>query len=61
MVESTLAGLTVLARKRPDEVWGTSTLTLEDILQIPEVGIEIPVAELYRDVTFSAAGTVTEA
>jgi Uma2 family endonuclease len=55
MVESTLAGLTVLARKQPDEVWGTSTLTLEDVLQIPEVGVEIPVVELYRDVTFPPA------
>ena len=55
LVESTFHGVTVLARKRPEEVWGTSTLTLEDTLRVPEVGIEFPVAALYRDVPLLTA------
>jgi Uma2 family endonuclease len=42
LLESTLAGLTVHARPQPGAVWGTSTLTAEDSLHIPEVDIEIP-------------------
>ena len=61
LIESTLAGVTVLSRKKPDEIWGTSTLTIEDSLQLPEVSMDIPVAELYRDLTFPADHVPAEA
>jgi hypothetical protein len=30
-----------------------TALTLADVLGLPEIGVEIPVAELYEDVAFS--------
>ena len=50
IVESTTAGLTVMEREGPDEVWRVATLTSDDILRLPEIGIEIPVAESYVDI-----------
>jgi Uma2 family endonuclease len=47
MIESTLVGLSVLERSRADEVWRASTLTGEEVLRLTEVGIELPVAEIY--------------
>jgi Uma2 family endonuclease len=52
IVESSSIGLTVMDRSGPDEVWRTTVLTNEDILRMPEIGIEIPVAEIYDDITF---------
>jgi Uma2 family endonuclease len=52
ILESTSIGLTVLERSGPDEVWRTVTLTGGDILRMPEIGIEIPVTELYEDIGF---------
>ena len=52
IVESTTAGLTVMERERPDEAWRVATLTGDDILRMPEIGIEIPVAEFYVDIDF---------
>jgi Uma2 family endonuclease len=51
MIESTMVGLSVYERESPNEVWRASALTGEDILRIDEVGIEIPVAELYDGLT----------
>jgi Uma2 family endonuclease len=48
MIESTTVGLTVYERGSPNEVWRASILTAEEVLHIVEVGIEIPVAELYE-------------
>ena len=45
-------GLTVMERSGPDQVWQTTVLTSDDILRMPEVGIEVPVSEFYEDVTF---------
>ncbi len=53
IVESTSIGLTVMERAGPDEVWRTTVLTSEDTLRMPEIGIEIPVAEIYEDISFS--------
>jgi hypothetical protein len=36
-----------MEREGPDEVWRLATLTSDDILRLPEVGIESPVTELY--------------
>jgi Uma2 family endonuclease len=50
ILEHSSVGLTVLTRQREDEDWTARALTSEDTLQLPETGIEIPVAEFYEDV-----------
>jgi len=52
ILESTSVGLTVMERSRPDEVWRTTVLTNDDTLGMPEIGTEIPVAELYESIIF---------
>jgi len=52
IVESTGIGLTVMERERSDETWRATTLTTDDILRMPEIGIEIPVTEFYEDIDF---------
>jgi Uma2 family endonuclease len=52
IVESTGVGLTVLERSEPGEAWRTTVLTNGDILRMPEIGIEISVAEIYEDIVF---------
>jgi Uma2 family endonuclease len=52
ILESTSVGLTVLERQGPDEAWRAAALTAADFLRMPEIGIEIPVAELYEDISF---------
>ena len=47
-------GLLVLHRKDAEDDWTALTLTGDDVLEIPEVSISIPVAELYEDVDFAA-------
>jgi Uma2 family endonuclease len=61
ILESTSVGLTVMERSGPDEVWRTTVLTNDDILRMPEVGIEIPVAELYEGMTFPSDDEVPPA
>ena len=52
ILESNSIGLTVMERAAPDEAWRTTVLTNGDILLMPEIGIEIPVAEFYDGITF---------
>jgi len=52
ILESTSVGLTVMERAAPNEVWRTTVLTIEDTLQMPEIGVEIPVVEIYEDIRF---------
>jgi Uma2 family endonuclease len=53
IVESTGIGLMVLRRDAAGEPWLTGTLTeASDILRLPEIGIEMPVGELYEGVEF---------
>jgi Uma2 family endonuclease len=52
ILESTGVGLTVRERATPDEAWRTTVLTSGDVLGLPEIGVEIPVAELYEDIAF---------
>ena len=52
IVESTTAGLQVLHRDHGDETWRVQALTSGDSLGVPEVGTEIPVADIYEDVAF---------
>ena len=53
IVESSSVGLIVLDRQSSDEVWKTTVLTAYDILRMPEIGIEIPVAEIYAGIEFT--------
>ena len=53
IVESSSIGLTVMERSSPDQVWQTTVLTNDDILRLPEIGIEIPIAEIYDDIEFT--------
>jgi Uma2 family endonuclease len=52
ILESSSIGLTVMERSTPDQAWQTTVLTNDDTLHMPEIGIEIPVAEIYDGVTF---------
>jgi Uma2 family endonuclease len=58
ILESTSIGLQVLERAHSDKPWIATALTGDDILRMPEIGIEIPVAEFYEDVDFGG-GTPT--
>jgi Uma2 family endonuclease len=53
ILESTAIGLQVLERSSPEQSWQTTGLTSGDILHLPEIGIEIPVAEIYAGVEFT--------
>ena len=53
ILESSNVGLTVFERGRADETWRASALDNDDTLRMPEVGIEIPVSEIYEDIAFS--------
>jgi len=55
IVESAITGLHVLHRKAGDEAWLVKALTIDDVLDLPEVGIAIPVPEIYEDIVFDAA------
>lgn len=52
ILEASSVGLTVFERATEDESWRASTLTKDDTLRMPEIGIEIPVTELYEDISF---------
>ena len=55
ILESAGVGLLVLHRQRGDDAWAELTLTGEDTLRLPEIGVEIPVVEFYEDVDFGDA------
>ena len=52
ILESTSVGLTALERAAPDQVWQTTVLTNDDTLRMPEISIDIPVAEIYEGISF---------
>jgi Uma2 family endonuclease len=52
VLESSTIGMTVFERNNAQEAWQAATLTNDDTLQMPEIGIEIPVAELYDGIVF---------
>jgi Uma2 family endonuclease len=56
ILEHTSAGLTVFDRDNGDDPWTATTLTAADILALPEIGIEIPVAEFYENVDLPLSG-----
>jgi hypothetical protein len=45
-----------MERAEPAEAWRTTVLTGDDVLRMPEIGIEIPVAEFYEDIPFPEEG-----
>lgn len=57
IVESASIGLTVLERQTGDQKWTVTTLMADDTLPLPEIGIQIPIAELYEGVDFPAPET----
>jgi Uma2 family endonuclease len=58
IVEQAGIALTVHARQN-DEPWVTTVLGEGDVLSLPEVGLEIPVAAIYDDVVFDGQDKVT--
>ncbi len=52
VVESAFVGLTVLGRQGAGDPWTHTVLSSDGILYMPEIGIEVPVAEIYRDIAF---------
>ena len=57
IVESASAGLTVNERQAAGQRWTVTSATADDLLPLPEIGIEIPVAELYEGVDFPGSET----
>lgn len=57
ILEHTSVGLTVFERANGEEEWRATALTGDDILRMPEIGIEIPVAEFYEDVDLPHASS----
>lgn len=55
ILESTSIGLTVMTRDGAEEPWRVSVLTEGEILHLPEIGIEIPLSEIYEDIVFAEA------
>jgi Uma2 family endonuclease len=47
-------GLIVLARTNADQDWTATALTADDTLRLPELRVEIPVAEFYEGVDLPA-------
>jgi Uma2 family endonuclease len=54
ILESSGIGLTVMDRAAPDQPWQITVLTEDDTLHLPEIGIEIPVREIYEGIAFPA-------
>ncbi len=54
IVEFSSGGLLVLHRESDNVPFTATTLTLEDSLALPEIGIEIPVSEIYEDIDFAS-------
>jgi Uma2 family endonuclease len=52
ILEHASAALTLFARTDAGGPWLATPLTEEDILPLPEIGIEVPVVELYEGVAF---------
>jgi Uma2 family endonuclease len=54
ILESSSVGLMVMERSEPGDTWRTTVLADGDIFRMPEISIEIPVAEIYEGITFAA-------
>ena len=56
ILEHTSIGMTVHARANGGDPWTTTALTGADVLSMPELGIEIPVAEFYAGTDIAGLG-----
>ncbi len=54
IVESASVGLAVHERQAAGQKWTVTTVMADDFLSLPDIGVEIPVAEIYEDVDFPA-------
>ncbi len=52
IVETTTAVITVLDRAEAGDPWTADALASGDVLRIPEVGIEVPMDEIYEGISF---------
>ena len=52
VVESATPDVTAFSRPSPAQGWTATPLLAEEMIELPELGIELPVAELYEDVRF---------
>jgi Uma2 family endonuclease len=57
ILEYASAGMTVYARAAGDAPWTATALTGDDVLSMPEIGIEVPVAEFYEGTDAAGAAT----
>jgi Uma2 family endonuclease len=55
ILESASVGLTVLDRQTGDRKWSVTTLVADDLLALPEIGVEIPIAGLYEGAGLSGS------
>jgi Uma2 family endonuclease len=60
ILESSSVGLMVMERSSTEQVWLTTVLTNDDILRMPEIGIEVPVAEIYEGIEFPDQDSISE-
>ena len=61
LLEHAGIGLQVFARPDAEADWTATALTEGDTLALPELGIEVPVAEFYQDVAFAEGDRAAEA
>jgi Uma2 family endonuclease len=61
LLEHAGIGLQVFARPDAEADWTATALTEGDTLTLPELGIEVPVAEFYQDVAFGEGEGAAEA
>jgi len=52
IVESASVGLTVHERQAAGQKWTVTTVMADDVLSLSEIGVEVPMAELYDGVDF---------
>ena len=52
IVEPNAAALTVFSREHADQAFTASGLAEDDVLSLPEIDIEIPVADIYKGFVF---------
>lgn len=52
ILEYSSAAVTIHARTSPDDAWTTTIALAEDSIELPEIGLTIPVAELYEGIVF---------
>ena len=50
IIESASVGLTVHERREPGQKWTVTTAMADDVLLLPEIGVEIAVTDLYQGI-----------